>query len=240
MTRARRGEPQPGSGTLLLELNPSVRHEMQSTMMSHASRLGLLIVLGAVLAAGCRRGDASYAGTPSVEGDTLLRFPSGAAYVSGMRSELSYLGQIPDGDRGPFVLVAGVECEGCDAGLSVLLRSVRDPAFISGDTSTERSAGWYAYPGRILHFDDGAPIIDSRLYWGRCLPDRAPGVVQFATDFDSAGRQVRSLVRITEIRRGRLVDDSILQSPPTPSAVQPALRAGTCREVAPREQHGGL
>ncbi len=132
--------------------------------------------------------------------------------------------------------MAGVECEGCDAGLSVLLRSVHDPAF----DPSERNVGWYAYPGRILHHEDETPILDSRLFWGRCLPGRGPGIVQFVTEFDSAGRRIRHLLRTSEIQRGRLVDDSIVQSPPTPTAVQAAVQARTCREVPPQQQYGGL
>ena len=195
--------------------------------------LRLVVGLSVMIAAACQRSsDGPYAGTPSVEGDTLLRFPSGEAYVSGLRSSLAYLGRIPDQIRGPYLVVAGVECEDCDATLSVLLRSARDSAFTQGG----RHAGWYAYPGRIDSYELDGLIMDSRLFWGRCLPGRGPGLVQFATEFDSTGTQRRKLVRVSEIRGASITDDSIVLSPPAPSAVEPAVRAGTCREVPPREQ----
>lgn len=191
----------------------------------------------AAFIAGCTPGaEHTFAGTPVVEGDTMLRFPSGAVHASGIRAALQYLGRLEDVAGGPFLLTTGIECQDCDAGRSVVLRSARDAA----DRSGVRGPGWYAYPGRITHFDDERPLFDSRLFWGWCLPGRALGVVQFATEFDSLGRRVRDVVFLSEVRAGQVVDDSITTAPPGLGALWPARQAGRCREVKAEPQSGGL
>lgn len=188
------------------------------------------------LAACTGRAEDPYAGTPTIEGDTLLRFPSGARYAGGLRNELTYLGRIYDDVGGTFLVMAGIECRDCDGGLTVLIRSVAD----SGAEPVFPTPGWYAYPGRLVHYDDERPMLESRLFWGRCLPGRGPGLVQFATEFDSVGERSRHVVHLTEIRNGRLVDDSIAVSRPSIATVRPAVAAGACREVPARAQVGGL
>lgn len=196
--------------------------------------------IGAALAAGCAAEPAAgradpYAGAPVVEGDTALRFPSGVRVASGLRARLRYHGRLPDAAGGPWLVVSGVECDECDAGPSVLVRSVR-----AAPGAAWEGPGWHAAPGRVISFDTDLPLLESRLFWGRCLPGRPAGVVQFATEFDSTGRATRALVLLSEVRRGRLHEDSIVQAPPAASAVEPAVRAGRCHEVAPEGQIGGF
>lgn len=178
-----------------------------------------------------RRG---YAGVPVVVADTLWRFPSGATVPSPLRTKLEYLGRIDDAG-GPYLVTAGFDCTACDAGPTVLLQTVVHEQSDGGDVP-----GWYAYPGKIRSYHNDSIAMATRLFWGRCLPDRGPGLVQFATDHDSIGRPIRELVRLTEIRGGRLRDDSILVSPPTVAVLRPALRERACREIPPRDGYGGL
>lgn len=193
------------------------------------------LACAALLAACAAEASDPYAGTPVVEGDSLLRFPSGARVAPGLHAELRYHGRLADAEGGPWLVTSGVQCEGCDAEPSVVLRSVHAPPGAAWE-----EPGWHAHPGRIVAYDTDRPMLESRLFWGRCLPGRPPGVVQFATEFDGTGRPARALVLLSEVRDGRLRADSLVQAPPAPSAVDAAVRAGRCREVAPEEQVGGF
>src|SRR5688500_15131675 len=75
----------------------------------------LLAATATVLAAGCDRPAEAgrYAGIPSVVGDTL-RFPDGSEYVSGFTG-VEYIGSIPAATKAPFIIIAGHECDDCDA-----------------------------------------------------------------------------------------------------------------------------
>ena len=192
-----------------------------------------VIIAGALLlAAACESHVPDpYAGTPVVERDTVWRFPSGATAVTALQQEIQYIGTIPDATNGPYVVASGVECNFCDAALSVVIKSVRD----GNPPPTGPAPGWYAYPGDLT--DMGGMLVSrSRLFWGRCLPGRAPGLVQFATELDTLGRQARHVVYLTEIRKGRLIDDSLIVRPRAVTDLEPRLSDGQCREIVPRPQ----
>jgi len=177
----------------------------------------------------------AFAGVPVIERDTLWRFPSGALLPTPLRAAVRYLGRL-DAEGGSYVLASGVECQDCDAGVSVFLQSVHEPAA----RLEQANPGWFSYPGPTRHFETEALMMDSRLFWGRCLPGRAPGLVQFATEYDTAGQRVRDLVRLAEVRGGRLVADSIVGASMRVDAVQAAVAARSCHEVPPVAQHGGF
>lgn len=195
-------------------------------------------LIGAIVAGalgGCRiEASSPYAGTPVLENDTLWRFPSGATAATWLRAEARFLGLLTDSAGHAFLLASGVECSGCDAGESVLLQA----AGTVGTPPDMPVPGWYPYPGEI-HEQTGHRSFSSRLYWGRCLPDRGPGLVQQATEFDTLGLPARSIVRMTEIRGGRLRDDSVPSAPGVDATIQGSVERGDCREIPPKP-HAGL
>ena len=194
-----------------------------------ASCLVLLAVLAGV---GCRREPAAalWAGEPTVvPGDTALRFPSGAVFAPGFYM-VRYIGRLPAREKAPFLLMEGVECTDCDAPPSVFLRSPSDgPA--KPDTLLK---GWFAYPGPIREWESKALLSDSRLFWGRCLPSGAAGLVQFSTD--SAGRSELTRVGVAEVRGDTIVEWRASLAEVPLAGVVARVRAGECREVPSREQ----
>lgn len=178
-----------------------------------------------------RENDSLLAGVPAIVSDTVWRFPSGATVPSRMRAAIEYIGRI-DGEGGPYLLASGVECNYCDANLSVLLQAVSDTSgFLSRDVP-----GWYVYPGTIRSLGfDGVVDMESRLFWGECRADRGPGLLQIATEYDTPGRG-RRIVRLTEVRSGRLVDDSLGPGGLDTAALRHRVESGRCHEIPPREQ----
>jgi hypothetical protein len=225
------------NGESPLQLNTGVRlrtHYYKSSssvapiLRVLASTLTLLGPLGA-----CRpKPSAEFAGTPNIVGDSALRFSSGTEVATRFRS-IEYLGQIPDPAGGPpFLLIRGVECADCDAPMSVLLFSPRQPP----PKPARDLLGWYAHPGTLTALEDSTMLRETAFYWGECIADREPGVVQFATEFE-AGRKVREVVRIAEIRDGRLVAEERPAGAVDPAAVEREVGAGRCRAVPPQAQY---
>lgn len=195
-------------------------------------RLVCAVTLSVLLA--CRtEHPSSFAGTPVLRDDTLWHFPSGATAATYLRAEVEYIGLLTDTTGRAYVLASGVECSHCDANLSVLLQAAGDVA-TPPDTPVP---GWYPYPGELRE-ETGTSRFRSRLFWGRCVRGRGPGVLQFATEFDSLGRQSRAVVRLTEIRDGRLVDDSLAYTPSIDTTVVARADRTACREIPPRVQWG--
>jgi hypothetical protein len=172
-----------------------------------------------------------YSGTPEVIGDTLLRFPDGSEYVSGFRN-IEFIGSIPAETKAPFLIIAGNECADCDAPPSVLLRSPSD-----GPVRDFSSlAGWHPYPGRVIAYnEDSVVVAHSRLFWGQCMPERPPGLIEYRTDYGRNGLEPRREVRITEVEADSLLEwrrDANVRLLAT-TLVQ--VQARVCTEIAQRD-----
>lgn len=170
----------------------------------------------------------AYSGTPTVVGDTI-RFTA-ADYVSPL-VQPEYIGQLPGTSKAPFLIFSGVECSDCDAGRTVLMHSPSD-----GVVKISRGlAGWYPYPGAVIDGTSGDTVSNSRLFWGKCLPDRAPGMVEYATQFAS-GKPADSAVVVTEIRDDMLVSDTLHAPQATVEVTVAEMYQGGCQEVPPHER----
>ena len=192
-----------------------------------------LAPFAAIAAAACDRNAARsrYAGVPAVVGDTLLRFPDGSEYISGFRN-VEYIGSIPAEKKAPFLIIAGHECANCDAPPSVLVRSPSD-----GPVRDFSSlAGWHPYPGRVIAYNEDSVVIShSRLFWGRCIPERPPGLIEYRTDYGRNGLEPRREVRITEVEGDSLLEwrrDANVRLLAT-TLVQ--VQSRVCAEIAQRD-----
>ena len=196
---------------------------------------GLAGVALVILAAGgaCDRTDspARYEGTPIVIGDSLLRFPGGAEYVSGF-TNVEYIGTIPAETRAPFIIIAGNECRDCDAPPSVLVRSPSDGPV----RELHGLAGWHPYPGRVIAYnDDSAVVSHSRLFWGTCLPERPPGLIEFRSDFAGDGSEPAREVRISEIDGDSLIGWRRVATTRLLATTLVQVHAKACREIPQRD-----
>ena len=176
-------------------------------------------------------GRAEFSGQPVVQDDTLLRFPGGGEFASGLYS-VGYVGQLPASTKAPFIVLEGIECTDCDAPSAVLMRSPSDGRI----RSFRNLPGWYAYPGRVVDLDDTTKVlVESRLFWGECLEGRLAGLVQYATEF-TAGTAAPQLLRTTEIRRDSLVTSEQMARPADLESTLNLVAEGRCREIPPRHR----
>jgi hypothetical protein len=195
-------------------------------------RLRLLSVLAAIATA-CERSPraAEYAGVPIVISDSLLRFPSGAEYVSGFRN-VEYIGSIGAQEKSPFIIIAGHECGECDAPPSVLLRSPSDGP-VRDFTGLP---GWHPYPGRVIAYSEDSTIVSfSRLFWGRCLPERPPGLIEYRTEYVRDGGEPQRDVLITEIENDSLLEWRRVATTRLLATTLVQVQARECAEVPPRD-----
>ena len=185
-----------------------------------------------VAAGGCdRANDAGrYTGTPIVVGDTL-RFPDGSEYVSGF-TNVEYIGSIPAATRAPFIIIAGHECDDCDAPPSVLMRSPSDGPVrrLTG------LAGWHPYPGRVVAYNNDSTVIShSRLFWGLCLPERPPGLIEYRIEYSGGGAEPYRQVQITEIDGDSLIGWRRVATTRLLATTLVQVQAKACAEVPQRD-----
>jgi hypothetical protein len=172
-----------------------------------------------------------YAGTPAVIGDSLLRFPGGKEYVSGF-SNVEYIGSIAAQRKAPFIIIAGHECRACDAPPSVLMRSPSDGPV----RELTGLPGWHPYPGRVIAYtEDSAVVSHSRLFWGQCLPERPPGLIEYRTEFPRDGNEPQRDVLITEIDADSLIEWRRVATTRLLAATLVQVQAKQCAEVPQRD-----
>ena len=168
-------------------------------------------------------------GAPVVIGDTLLRYPDGSTLAMGLRN-VELLGQLPALTAAPFVIVAGRDCTDCDAPAFVIVRAPGDGAV----SELHDVRALHPYPGRVTD-TDGVVLAQSRLFWGECLPQRAPSVISFRTDFGVPGEEPLRELRITEVQGDSLIDWRTVPEVRMLAAALLQVRVQRCTEVAPRE-----
>ena len=192
----------------------------------------VLVAAATVLAAGCDRaaGAGRYTGIPTVIGDTL-RYPDGSAYVSGF-TNIEYIGSLPAATRAPFVIIAGHECDDCDAPPSVLMRSPADGPVrrLAG------LAGWHPYPGRVIAYNEDSAVLSySRLFWGLCLPERPPGLVEYRTEYSRGSSEPYRQVQITEIDGDSLIGWRRVATTRLLATTLVQVQAKECAEIPQRD-----
>ena len=189
-----------------------------------------MIVLSATMT-GCdwmsRR--TQHRGTPVVVDDTLLRYPDNSTLMLGV-GDISFIGQLDAESAAPFVIVAAAGCDMCDSPDAVLIRAPSAGRVAAADTR-----GAHPYPGRSYRPLDGAMRSFTRLFWGRCLPQRPPGVISFRSEFGFAGDEPLREVRITEVHGDSLLDWRMVPEVRVLAATLQQVRAQECTELAPRE-----
>ena len=210
----------------------SSRLRIRNGPIRSLGNLPLAMALAAIMSGCDRPGKAAgFAGTPVVVGDTLLRFPDGSEYVSGFRN-VEYIGAISGEHKSPFIIIAGHECTECDAPPSVLMRSPADGPVrdFSG------LPGWHRYPGRVIAVDsDSAVIAHSRLFWGRCLPERPPGLIEYRTEFAVDRTEPQREVLITEIEGDSLLEWRRVATSRLLATTLVQVQAKQCTEVPQRD-----
>ena len=195
---------------------------------------GCAVLAGAlvILAAGCDRATevSRYAGTPIVVGDTL-RFPDGSAYVSGF-TNIEFIGSISAATKAPFIIIAGHECRDCDAPPSVLMRS-------PSDGPVRRLAGlpgWHPYPGHVIAYNEDSTVLShSRLFWGLCLPERPPGLIEFRTDYGGSGAEPYRQVNISEIDGDSIIGWRRVATTRLLATTLVQVQAKECAEIPQRD-----
>ena len=190
---------------------------------------GVIVLLVTTSACDAGRRATRHRGAPIVIDDTLLRYPDGSTLDVGLR-DVALIGQLPALNAAPFVVLAGRECTDCAAPAFVVVRAPAEGAI--GTLHDVRAS--HPYPGRIVDHD-GIVIAHSRLFWGECLPQRAPAVLSFRTDFGVPGEEPLRELRITEVQGDSLIDWRMVPEVRLLAAALLQVRMRRCTEVTARE-----
>ncbi len=128
-----------------------------------------------------------------------------------------------------FLLVSGWGCSDCDAEQEFVLRKLGD----GRSAWRESRAGDFVAPGTSTDYEDDSRVVSkTRLYWGLCLDDIGPTVVQIDSlhqvGLDSVWLVIARPTRDSIRRHEEAAPSAVL------SSIKARLAGDMCHEVPPR------
>jgi hypothetical protein len=120
-----------------------------------------------------------------IEGNKIV-FNDGFIFQTNIY-DLGYIGQLKASKKKPFLILTGVQCDSCDAAVSIYIVSPSD-----GSLKTEDKQVRYDLPGRVRTYDTNEFIYEGRAFWGEVLPKRL-GVIWFQKELNERKEWVESV-----------------------------------------------
>ncbi len=101
--------------------------------------------------------------------------------------DLGFIGQLKALKKKPFLILTGVQCDSCDASVSIYIVSPSD-----GPLKTEDKQTRYGLPGRVRAYDTDELIYEGRAFWGEVIPEKF-GVIWFQKELNEKKEWVESV-----------------------------------------------
>ena len=121
-------------------------------------------------------------------------------------NDLEYLGQFSFKNDIPYLLLSGVDCDTCDAEISLYIHSPKD-----GHLLVKHGEKTYSLAGKLTDFMDGTLVYESRVFYGEVFPDTIGALwIQKELQMDNSFKESSYLLHIkdTIVWRGFLADDN--------------------------------
>jgi hypothetical protein len=120
-----------------------------------------------------------------IEGKKII-FDDGYIFQTNIY-DLGYIGQLKASKKKPFLILTGVQCDSCDAAVSIYIVSPSD-----GQLEKENKQKRYDLPGRVRTYDTNELIYDGRTFWGEVIPNRF-GVIWFQKELNEKKEWIESV-----------------------------------------------
>jgi hypothetical protein len=171
-----------------------------------------------------------------IEGDTIYyKTLAGSSALKPLKTsleDLKYLGTIraPEGGL-PYLLVLAKPCKDCQNDRGVFM--------IRADGARQTQ---FVQPGRIIEPDTGAVVLDSRAFYGRCLPKIQEGYVAFQKEFIERrrrGRRIKtfeSSVLVAQPSKDYIEDKLIERRLPSINTTLKLVKSKQCFEIEGRHR----
>jgi hypothetical protein len=157
----------------------------------------------------------------SVSG-SIINFDNGNAFNTHLH-ELKYIGQIQNGNRSPFFIFSGRDCDECDANISIYIHSP-----INGKLSIEYGKNRYQYPGKERNIEDNSLTYKGRAFYGQVLKNTI-GVIWFEEQLMENNSWEKSTY-LVKIINGKKKEISYKNSTQLTETLQ-LLKQGLCKEI---------
>jgi hypothetical protein len=157
-----------------------------------------------------------------LSGDTIF-FTHGQYYKTHLY-ETGFIGMVNVGDKAPYLIYSGRDCNECDANLSLYIHS-------PDDGTLDVSDGQYRmiYPGKVFHYETGELIYESNAFYGEVV-NGTRGLIYYTGDFSETGDTLKRTLLIRLDAAG--MTDSMWNHHLTLNQTIRLEAAGLCHEIA--------
>ena len=153
---------------------------------------------------------------------SVLKFINEKEYNTNL-FELKYIGQIQNGEKAPFLIFAGRECDECDANVSIYIHSPSN-----GLLNVENGENRYQYPGEERDFENDSLLYKSRAFYGQVLPN-INGIIWYQNQLMENNSWQKSVFLIEVDQSGKR--DSVLKDLGQLEQTLDLQKKGLCTEI---------
>jgi len=132
-----------------------------------------------------------------VDGSKLV-FKNGQTFQTNL-FELKFIGQVSNGNKAPFLIFSGRDCNECDANISLYIHSPSD-----GKLSIKHGENSYQFPGTETDYETDSITYVSRAFFGQVL-DNTKGVIWYESRLLENGKMGPN-VFLSRIEKGSKKD----------------------------------
>jgi hypothetical protein len=145
-------------------------------------------------------------------------------------ADLAYVGILNPGNGAtPYFLFSGRPCQNCPNDKALLL--LRPPTGSSVPQLTS-----FVYPGKLFEARSRALALDSRAFFGRCLPGRRDVYVAFQKERVDRRSKLQNSVLVAEADGEHLQEQLIERNLPRIETTLKLVRSKSCREIEGRNR----
>jgi hypothetical protein len=165
-----------------------------------------------------------------MEEDTIfLKSPAQDSKLRSIKTnlyDLTYLGTLRPADKGlPYFLFSGKPCQNC----------LDDRAIFSVRPNGEKHNS-FVFPGKIIDPKTKALVLESRAFFGKCLPRKGDVYVVFQREKIDRRRFLQPSVFIAEAASDHLEEVLLERRLPSIRTTLQMVKKGSCREVQGRNR----
>ena len=137
---------------------------------------------------------------------------------------LEFIGQIPLENKDPYLIFSGVDCNFCDANISIYIHSSSD-----GDLIVGAGKNTYGMPGRMYSYMSDSLLYEGRVFYGQVLENRK-GVIWYQNTLMETGKWDKT-VFIAEIINNKKIDQFLSDTSGLFKQTLSMLEKGLCKEI---------
>jgi hypothetical protein len=153
---------------------------------------------------------------------SIIKFRNGTVFDTHLYN-CKYIGQVPNDNTSPFLIVSGTDCDECDENISIYIHSPSN-----GQLKVENGENRYQMPGTERDFETKQLLYKARAFYGEVLP-HTRGVLWYQEQLMENNSWRRSLYLVSLIhgvkQENELKDRGRLQQ------TLELLKQGRCKEI---------